>query len=129
MVFAKANGIPFPRPKRSWNDELREWRDGRRAQGLLVPDHYPSKADRPDYTQDVGAVARPGERRHMTGPQPTDEIARWVAKYLRERPRGERASKRGYDAWARGVEGAPWASRFDKYGGWSVVLTAARSSL
>ncbi len=128
VVFAKANGIPFPRPKRPWNDELREWKEERRAQGLPVPSQYPNKANRPDYTQDVGA-ARPGERRHMTGPQPTEEVAEWVAKYLRELPRGQRASKRGYDTWARGVNGAPWASLFDKHGGWSAVLATARESV
>lgn len=126
-TFARANGIPFPRRERGrpWSDYVREWKDGRREQGLPVPDGPPPKRQRPDYTQDVGA-ARPGERRGRKQWDDIDELAEWVARYLRELPRGGRVSKRRYDEWAAGVDGAPWSSNFDAHGGWAAVLGVAR---
>jgi len=127
-LFAKANGIPFPRRERGrpWTDVLREWKDGRCAAGLPVPAGPPPKALRPDYSLDVGAAREGERRRHKTWDDPA-ELAQWVAQYLADLSRGARASKRGYDAWARAVVGAPWSSKFDKYGGWSAVLAAARN--
>ena len=126
-TFARANGIPFPRRERGrpWSDYVREWKDGRREQGLPVPDGPPPKRERPDYTRHVGA-ARPGERRGRKQWDDVDELAEWVARYLRELPRGGRVSKRRYDEWAAGVDGAPWSSNFDGHGGWAAVLARAR---
>lgn len=125
-AFAKANRIPVPRREagRPWTDYIREWKDGRAAAGLPVPACPPPKAQRPDYSQDVGA-AREGEHL-IRSAWKSSEVADWVARYLTELSRGARVSKRGYDLWARDVDGAPWSSIFDKHGGWSAVLDTAR---
>lgn len=89
----------------------------------------PATQERPaEYARDVGA-ALPGERRARKAGVPTDELVEWVEMYLRALPTNARASQRGYNAWARTVDGAPWASRFRNYSGWSAVLAAARERL
>jgi hypothetical protein len=52
-VFARANGIPFPRMKRgrAYGDYVREWKDKRRAQGLPVPAGPPPTSARPDHAR------------------------------------------------------------------------------
>lgn len=79
----------------------------------------------PDYSQDVGA-ALPGERRGRKAWDDVDELANWVARDLAELPRGQRPTKRRYDEWAATTDGAPWASKFDRHGGWSTVLARAQ---
>jgi hypothetical protein len=126
-TFARANGIPFPRRQRGrpWSDYVREWKDGRREQGLAVPEGPPPKRQRPNYGQDLGA-ARPGERRGRKKWDDLDEVAGWVARYVDELPRGQGPGQRNYDAWARRTEGAPWSSNFNQHGGWEAVLARAR---
>ena len=128
-TFARANGIPFPPRQRGrpWSDYVREWKEGRRGQGLPVPDGRPPKRQRPDYGQDVGAAV-PGERRGRRAWNDVDEVAAWVARYLDDLPPGDQASQRGYDTWARGRDGAPWSSNFDQHGGWSALLARARKT-
>jgi len=127
-LFAKANGIPFPRRQRgqTWSDDVREWKDRRRQQGLPVPDGPPPTRERPDYSQDVGA-ARPGERRGKKRWDDLDEVAEWVARYLADLAPGDRPRQRSYSDWARTQPGAPWASVLQRHGGWRAVLGRARS--
>jgi len=124
-AFAKANGIPVPRKDagRPFSDYAREWKEHRTEQGLPVPSGPPPKAQRPDYTVDVGA-GRPGERRAKDTWDDLDELVDWATRYLRQLA-GQRSSKRGYDDWARDQEGAPWSKTFDKFGGWAAVRDAA----
>lgn len=126
-VFARANGIPYPRRERGkpWVEYVREWKERRRAESLPVPDAPPPKAQRPDYSADVGA-ARPGERRAKKRWDDLDEVADWVMSYLKTLGRRERSTQRGYVGWARGQEGAPSSSAFDKHGGWAAVRAEAQ---
>jgi hypothetical protein len=126
-AFAKANGIPFPRKERGrpYSDYVREWKDGRRAKGLPVPEGPPPKRERPDYDQDVGAAA-PGERRARKRWDDVDELVDWVARYLAQLGRGKRPSQRDYDDWASQQDGAPWSSTLTANGGLDALLTAAR---
>lgn len=126
-VFARANGIPFPRREKPWPEYLAEWKADRRERGLPVPDGPPPKRERPDYDQDVGA-ARPGERRARYTWDDFDEVVDWVARYLAQL-RGVRASQRGYNDWARQQEGAPWSGAFERHGGWGAVRRAAQAQL
>jgi hypothetical protein len=48
-----------------------------------------------------------------------------VARYLAELKARDRASQRGYDAWARQQDGAPWASVLERHGGWVAVREEA----
>jgi hypothetical protein len=120
QIEAKANGIPLPRKERgrAWSDYLREWKEGRTAKGLRVPNGPPPKAQRPNYAQDVGS-ALPGERRQKKSWEDLDEVVEWVMRYLAELQRGERASQRGYNDWARQQGGAPWSAAFNQHGGMS----------
>jgi len=124
-AFAKANGIPTPRREDGvpWSEYLCQWKDGRRAQGLNVPAGPPPKAERPDYTQDIGA-ALPGERRRKSWTE--DEVVAWVADYLTGLAGRDSANVRAYDAWAQQRENAPGSTRFAKFGGWSAVVAIAR---
>jgi hypothetical protein len=127
-LFARANGIPFPRKDvgRPWDDYLDEWKRNRRAQGLQAPERPPAKRDRPDYGQDVGA-ARPGERR-LTGW--TDElIVEWVGRFLDQLPRDRRPTERAYADWTAGMPGAPGQSTLQRYGGFAHFMDQARRSL
>jgi hypothetical protein len=130
-VFASANGTPFPRRERGkpWSAYIAEWKQRRREQGLAVPDGPPPKAQRPDYSQDVGA-ALPGERRRKRSWEDFDEVVAWVMRYMEEcRREGWRSSLRGYNDWAREQEGAPWSAAFEQHGGWGVVRCAASDRL
>jgi hypothetical protein len=122
VVFAKANGIPFPRKERGrpYNSYVEEWKVARIARGLTIPDGPPPEAERPDYSRDVGA-ALPGERPAKRAWAEHDEVVRWVMRYLGDLNQRERSSQRGYDAWARGHDGAPWASVVQRHGGWAAV--------
>lgn len=124
-VFARANGIPYPRRKkgRSWATTVRAWKKSRRARGLDVPKGPPRRGQHPDYSQDVGA-ALPGERRGRRR-YDRDECVEAVASYLGQLDRGERVNQRNYDAWARDQTGVPWSSVFDRHGGWSALRDAA----
>jgi len=125
-LFARANGIPFPRKERGrpYSSYVKEWKDRRAAQALDVPDGPPPKSDRPDYTSDVGA-ALAGEKRATGVWANHDEVVGWVARYLAELEPRDRASQRGYDAWARQQDGAPWASVLERQGGWIAVREEA----
>jgi hypothetical protein len=133
VQFARANRIPFPRKERgrSYSSYVKEWKDWRATRGLDVPDGPPPKSERPDYSCDVGA-ALPGERRAKSAWGDRDEVVVWVTRYLAELKRRELASQRAYDAWARQQDGAPWASVFERHGGWVAVprrsLAAARAA-
>lgn len=124
-LFAKANGIKLPRRVKPWAEYVAEWRDGRRAAGLPVPDGPPPTNQRPDYTQDVGAGS-PSERRSRKWSE--DELVSWVARYLAEL-NGRRSSQRGYAAWARTQEGAPWTSAIQRRGGWNLIRRLAQQLL
>jgi hypothetical protein len=126
VVFAKANGIPFPRKERGrpYNSYVEKWKETRIARGLTIPDGPPPKSERPDYWRDVGA-ALPGERRAKSAWAEHDELVGWVMDYLGELNPRERSSQRGYDAWARGQDGAPWASVVQRHGGWMAVRAEA----
>jgi hypothetical protein len=126
-VFARGNGIPFPRREKPWPQYVAEWKENRRAAGLPVPDGPPPTRERPDYSQDVGA-ARPGERRRKETWADLDVVVDWVAAYLSQLG-GARASQRSYNDWARQQEGAPWSGAFDRHGGWSTVKRAAQDRL
>ena len=49
----------------------------------------------------------PGEKRAKSAWADHDEVIAWVARYLAELKPRDRASQRGYDAWARQQDGAP----------------------
>ena len=53
-------------------------------------------------------------------------LADWVARYLRDLPRGQRPSEPGYDDWVAEHPGAPWSSVLVRAGGWSKTLAVAR---
>jgi hypothetical protein len=126
VLFARANGIPFPRKERGrpYISYVKEWKHGRSARGLDVPDGPPPKSERPDYSRDVGA-ALSGESRAKSAWSDHDEVLAWVARYLVELKPRERASQRAYDAWARQHNGAPWASVLERHGGWVAVRKEA----
>ena len=126
VLFARANGIPFPRKERGrpYSSYVKEWKDRRSARGLDIQDGPPPKCERPDYTSDVGA-ALPGESRAKSAWADHDEVVTWVARYLAELQARNRASQRGYDAWARQQKGAPWASVLERHGGWVAVREEA----
>ncbi len=126
VLFARTNGIPFPRKERGrpYSAYVREWKEARVAQGLPVPVEPPPKAERPDYARDVGA-ALPGERRSKNAWEDHGEVVGWVMRYLDELEPRERSSQRGYDAWARRQAGAPWASVVQRHGGWLAVREEA----
>lgn len=106
-----------------------EWKAARRAKGLKVPKGPPPRGKHPDYTQDVGA-ALPGERRGRKRWDDFEECVEWVTRYLHQLRPGERASQRGYDAWAGQQEGAPWSSTLgESHGGWAAVRDAAWARL
>jgi hypothetical protein len=125
-LFARANGIPFPRKERGrpHSSYVTEWKVGRSARGLDVPDGPPPKRERPDYSSDVGA-ALSGESRAKSAWADHDEVVAWVARYLGELNARDRASQRDYDAWARHQDGAPWASVLERHGGWVAVREEA----
>jgi hypothetical protein len=112
VTFARANGIPYPRPEpgKPWSSYVREWKQGRQAKGLAVPERPPPKARRPDYSVDVGA-ALPGEWRGRKRWDDLDEVVEWVVAYLAQLQPGERSSQRGYDQWVSTQEGAPMEFR------------------
>jgi hypothetical protein len=126
VLFARGNGIPFPRKERGrpYRSYVKEWKDGRSARGLDVPNAPPPKCERPDYSSDVGA-ALPGERRAKSVWADHDEVVTWVARYLVELNVRDGASQRAYDAWARQQDGAPWASVLERHGGWVAVREEA----
>jgi len=125
-LFARANGIPFPRKERGrpYSSYVKEWKDGRSVRGLDVPDGPPPKCERPDYSSDVGA-ALSGEKRAKSTWADHEEVIAWVARYLAELKPRDCASQRGYDAWARQHHGAPWASVLERHGGWVAVREEA----
>jgi hypothetical protein len=129
-AFARANGIPYPRRQRGrpWFSYVEEWKDGRRAKGLDVPDGPPPKAQRPDSSSDVGA-GHAGERRMKNTSGELHDCAEWVARYLSQLKAGERSSQRGYADWARITDGAPWPAAFTQHGGWVAVRDAAQKLL
>lgn len=76
-----------------------------------------------DDTRPIGA-ASDGEARLRS--RDRHELIGWIARYLDQlRPR-ERSTKRGYQDWAAGNDGAPYASAFDQYGGWNVLRREAQ---
>ena len=125
VVFARANGIPYPGLHgRPWGSCVEEWKDGRRARGLAVPVGPPPQAERPDYAVDVGA-ALPGERRQERQVYRLDGCVDAVARYLAQLPPGSRSTQRGYNDWARTQPDVPWASTFRLHGGWARVRELA----
>ena len=126
VLFAKANRIPFPRKERGrpYSSYVKEWKDGRAARGLAVPDGPPPKPERPDYSCEVGA-ALAGERRAKSAWADHDGVVAWVARYLAELQARDPASQRAYDAWAREQHGAPWASVLERHGGWMAIRQEA----
>lgn len=126
MLFARVNGIPFPRKDRGrpYSSYVKEWKDARAVRGLEIPDGPPPKSERPEYSCNVGA-AFPGEKRAKSTWSDHDEVVAWVARYLAEPNARDRASQRGYDAWARQKAGAPWASVLERRGGWVAVREEA----
>jgi hypothetical protein len=129
-LFARANGIPLPRKERGrpYSDYVKAWKDARIARGLTVPAGPPPKAERPDYSSAVGA-ALPGERRAKAAWADHDEVVEWVIRYLDDLQPRENSSQRGYDAWARLQDRAPWASVLHRHGGWVVVREEAWNRL
>jgi hypothetical protein len=124
-AFAKANGIPLARDRtRTWASYITDWKDGRRAAGLPVPDGPPPRHRRWDYTQNIGA-AQPGERRRAR--RTREELVEWLVRYLDQlRPR-QRSTERGYNDWAAAQTGAPSSSAFDAHGGWNVLRAEAQA--
>jgi hypothetical protein len=125
-IFARVNSIPFPRLERGrgWADYVREWKEQRASKGLDIPAGPPPKAQRPDYSVNVGA-ARPGEKRARER-KDFEEAVRWVTLYLVHLAPGERATQRGYSTWAHEQDGAPSSSAFAlHHGGWVKVRDAA----
>lgn len=124
-AFAKANDIPLARDRaRTWASYITEWKDGRRAAGLPVPDGPPPRHRRWDYTQNIGA-AQPGERRRV--PRTREELVEWLVRYLDQLPPRQRSTERGYNDWAATQTGAPSSSAFDAHGGWTVLRAEAHS--
>lgn len=81
-LFARANGIPFPRKQRGrpYADYVTEWKDARIARGLSAPDGPPPTHERPDYSRDVGAALH-GERRANKEWADRDEVVECVTRY------------------------------------------------
>lgn len=129
-LFARANGIRFPRKQRGrpYSAYVEEWKDARAARGLAVPDAPPPRSKRPDYSFDIGAAVA-GERRAKSDWGDHQEVVEWVMRYLGEVAPRERTSQRAYDAWARQQDGAPWASVLQRHGGWIAVREEAWTKL
>lgn len=127
-IFARANAIPYPRKKQAWATYVSEWKEQRRSKGLAVPDRPPPTSERPDYSLDVGAGLS-GERR-MEDRKDFDAAVAWAMRYLAQLRPGERATQRGYNAWAVTQDGAFYNSSFQRHhGGWAKVRDAARERL
>jgi len=125
MDFVRGNRIPLAaKSGRNWASYVEEWKAGRRARGLPVPDGPPPTDERWDYSQDIGA-ALPGERRRRSWDD-FDELVEWVMRYLAQLRPGDRSNERGYTDWAAEQHGAPWPSAFDAHGSWTVVREAAQ---
>jgi hypothetical protein len=124
-TFARANGIPFPVPKKGWGSYVSEWKEQRRERDLAIPDGPPPRSERPDYSLDLGA-SREGERRRKTSWNNLDEALDWVTRYLAQLEPGETASQRSYGLWAATQEGAIYPSAIRRnHGGWVKVREAA----
>jgi hypothetical protein len=125
-LFARANGIPFPRKEigRPWDDYLDEWKDFRRGAGLEVPAMPPPKRARPDYGQDVGAA---NEGEHRIAEWDEAALVVWACSFLDELPRNRRPTLRAYANWVAQTPGAPGHSTLQRYGGFAHVLGLARS--
>jgi hypothetical protein len=52
-----------------------------------------------------------------------------MVRYLSRLTRGERSSQRGYNDWARNQDGAPWANKFNRQGGFDAVRASARERM
>jgi hypothetical protein len=129
-VFARANGIPYPRRERgrAWSSYVSEWKEQRRGKGLPVPNGPPLTDRRPDYAVDVGAGH--ADKRRMGHREDFDEAVSYVMRYLVQLSPGERATQRSYDAWAYGQEEAAYSSAFQRHhGGWSKVRDTAWARL
>jgi hypothetical protein len=126
VLFARANGIPFPRKERGkpWSEYVAEWKEARRADGLGVPEGPPAKRDRPDYGQDVGA-AREGERRLREWDE--DALVEWAMRFLSELRRNQRPTQRTYDDWVSRTDGAPGHSVMERHGGFAHIMSLART--
>lgn len=74
-----------------------------------------------------GRRRRPSRRASRRQREDFDECVDWVARYLGQLGRTERASQLGYNAWAAGQDGAPWSSVFRRRHNalWSTVRDAA----
>jgi hypothetical protein len=129
-VFARANGIPYPRRERgrAWSSYVGEWKEGRLGSALAIPDRPPPTALRPDYALDVGAGH--ADERRAPSREDFDEAVSWAMRYLGQLNPGERATERGYNTWASGQEGAFYTGAFQlHHGGWSKVRDVAWARL
>ena len=81
-VFARANGIPYPRRERgrAWSSYVGEWKEGRLGSALAIPDRPPPTAQRPDYALDVGAGH--ADERRARSREDFDEAVSWAMRYL-----------------------------------------------
>jgi hypothetical protein len=121
--FARANRVPFqPDRKRTWNECVAAWKEGRQSRGLDVPDGLPPRGQRPNYSRNVGA-ARPGERRRRDWSH-AEDCVEVVMIYLADLG-SRRSSKRGYQDWASRRADAPAPSAFDQHGGWGRIRARA----
>jgi len=126
--FAKANGIPYTRGSgKPWREWVKEWKAGRRRQGLPVPDRPPPRRLKPDYTRNIGA-ARPDEHRQGSWTDPNDCIAVLV-RYLSQLPKGQHATMNGYAAWAKEQPRAPDPTGLKRHGGWLKMIQLARKQM
>jgi hypothetical protein len=127
-VFARSNGIVYPRLAKPWRECVADWKVRRRTQGLPVPAGPPSTAKRPDYS--VRLSSADGADRHRAHDwRDRDEVIGWVVRFLQELPPREAATQRRYADWVRSHRDAPWPSSLGQHGGWAAVRDAARNAL
>jgi hypothetical protein len=132
-VFARGNGIPYPRHvRKGFSAAVAEWRQQRQEQGLSEPRVVARKGGRgrkaPDYGADVGA-ARAGEKRR--GQWTRDDCVAAVSRYLAQLTNGARSTERGYRDWtaAQPHDSTPAFATIQEHGGWEGIRRKAIAQL
>jgi hypothetical protein len=124
--FARANNIPysFERQKLGWGESVIAWKKRLEARRIVPPKGPPPRAQRPDYTRNVGA-GRPVKTRRV-GWTDLDACLADVRPYLEQLPAGEHSTRGGFQRWLE-AQGRTPPSRdaFKKHGGWNHVRRRA----
>jgi hypothetical protein len=122
-IFARANGVPFPRQHQPWVELMNAWKAERSARGEWTPPRPPPTNERSEYGEPVGA-ARQGEQRRRKR-WSDEELVHAVMRFLRT-PDGQRDSTvAAYQAYAQDDPDLPGQASFMRRGGYAKYLAQA----